>query len=65
MEYPISTYPNDLTYRISFSLFDVNPLYFSIMDTFLYMRDFHINPCILIVFNHDCFFYFHDQHLAN
>jgi hypothetical protein len=55
---PISTYLNDLTYGISSSLLGVDPLYFFYHEQSMYMRYFHIKPCLLIIVYHDCFFNF-------
>jgi hypothetical protein len=61
----ISIYQNDLTYGISSSLLNVDPLYFFYYEQSVYMRHFHIKLCLLTIFNHDCLFNFHVQHLAN
>jgi hypothetical protein len=61
----ISIYPNDLTFGISSSLLNVDPLYFLYYEQSMYMRHFYIKPCLLTIFNHDCLFNFSVQHLAN
>jgi hypothetical protein len=65
MEYPISVYPNDLTYEISSSLFNVDPSYFSIMRNSCIWGIFIPNHVSWTIFYHDCLFKFPVQHLAN